>query len=129
MSSFSHFFSKNINVYAMFNDQNFNNTLTNDIVSFEQLGPDLSDETARNIHAGLCLCSKQTVTRMSSARILLSALRVKALSLHHIIYSSTKRGVFRHRNNPKYWDTLTPSHLCPEIWKRSLIYYLLMYLK
>ena len=23
----------------MFNDQNFNNTLTNDIVSFEQLGP------------------------------------------------------------------------------------------
>ena len=28
------FFSKNISVYAIFND-----TLTNDIVSFEQLGP------------------------------------------------------------------------------------------
>ena len=33
------FFSKNIIVYAIFNDQSFNDTLTNDIVSFEQLGP------------------------------------------------------------------------------------------
>ena len=33
------FFSKNISVYAICNDQNFNDTLTNDIVSFEQLGP------------------------------------------------------------------------------------------
>ena len=39
--SYSHFFSKNINVYAIFNDQSFNNTLANDIVSFEQLGPGL----------------------------------------------------------------------------------------
>ena len=31
--------SKNISVYAIINDQNFNDTLTNDIVSFEQLGP------------------------------------------------------------------------------------------
>ena len=38
--SYSHFFSKNISVYAIFNDQSFNNTLTNDIVSFEQLGPE-----------------------------------------------------------------------------------------
>ena len=35
--SYSHFFSKNISVYAIFDDQNFNDTLTNDIVSFEQL--------------------------------------------------------------------------------------------
>ena len=34
------FFSKNISVCAIFNDQNFNNTLTNDIVGFKQLGPD-----------------------------------------------------------------------------------------
>ena len=34
--SYSHFFSKNISIYAIFNDQSFN-----DIVSFEQLGPDL----------------------------------------------------------------------------------------
>ena len=30
--------SKNISVYAIFNDQSFNDTLTNNIVSFEQLG-------------------------------------------------------------------------------------------
>ena len=34
-------FSKNISIYAIFNDQSFNDTLTNDIVSFEQLGPGL----------------------------------------------------------------------------------------
>ena len=33
------FFSKNISIYAIVNDQSFKNTLTNDIVSFEQLGP------------------------------------------------------------------------------------------
>ena len=33
------FFSKNISILAIFNDQNFNDTLTNDIVSFEQLDP------------------------------------------------------------------------------------------
>ena len=37
------FFSKNISVYAIFNDQNFNNALTNDIVSFEQLGPGVQE--------------------------------------------------------------------------------------
>ena len=35
------FFSKNISVYAILNDQSFNDMLTNDIISFEQLGPDL----------------------------------------------------------------------------------------
>ena len=33
------FFSKNISVYAIFNDQSVNDTLNNNIVSFEQLGP------------------------------------------------------------------------------------------
>ena len=33
------FFSKNIGLYAIFNDQSFNDMLTNNIVSFEQLGP------------------------------------------------------------------------------------------
>ena len=32
------FFIKNISVYAVFNDQSFNDMLTNGIVSFEQLG-------------------------------------------------------------------------------------------
>ena len=33
------FFSKNIRVYAIFNDQSFNDTLTKDIVSFKELVP------------------------------------------------------------------------------------------
>ena len=37
--SCSHFFSKNISIYAIFNDQSFNDTLTKDIVSFEQRDP------------------------------------------------------------------------------------------
>ena len=42
--SYLHFFNKNISVnaiYAIFNDQSFNNMLSNDIARFEQLGPDL----------------------------------------------------------------------------------------
>ena len=35
------FFSKNISVYSIFNNQSFNNTLTNHMVSFEQMGPDI----------------------------------------------------------------------------------------
>ena len=53
MSSFcktAHIFSsKNKNVYAIFNGQSFNYTLTNDIVSFEQLGPGVWGE---NIFSG-----------------------------------------------------------------------------
>ena len=38
--NYSHFFfSKNISIYAVRNDYSFNDTLSNDIVSFEQLGP------------------------------------------------------------------------------------------
>ena len=37
--SYSHFYSKNISVNAIFNDKSVNNTLTNNIVCFEQLGP------------------------------------------------------------------------------------------
>ena len=39
VSSISHFFSKNISIFAIFYDQSFNDSLTNDIVSFEQVGP------------------------------------------------------------------------------------------
>ena len=37
----THIFSKNISIYALLNDQSLNDRLTNDIVGFEQLGPDL----------------------------------------------------------------------------------------
>ena len=41
--SYSQFFSKSISIYPVFKDQRFNDTLTNDIVSFEQPGPDFLD--------------------------------------------------------------------------------------
>ena len=37
--SYSHFFNKSISVNAKLTDQSFNDTLTKDIVSFEQMGP------------------------------------------------------------------------------------------
>ena len=40
------FSAKNISIYARFNDQSFNHRLTNDIVSFEQLGPDILNRKA-----------------------------------------------------------------------------------
>ena len=46
--SYSHFFSKNISIYAIFNDQSFNDTLTNDVISFEQLGPGLPGKVKQN---------------------------------------------------------------------------------
>ena len=58
--SYSHFFSKNISVYAIFNDQSFNDTLTNAIVSFEQLGKfSLQDKQLFEI-------SKVEITRVNS---------------------------------------------------------------
>ena len=41
--SYSHFFSKNISIYIIFNDQSFNDTLTYDIVSYEQMSPVLEN--------------------------------------------------------------------------------------
>ena len=40
--SYSHFFSKKFQHICVSLDGNFNESLTNDIVSFEQLGPDIS---------------------------------------------------------------------------------------
>ena len=39
--TFIFFFNKLISIYAIFNDQRFNDTLTNGIISFEQMGPGL----------------------------------------------------------------------------------------
>ena len=35
------FFSKNISICAIYNDQSFNDMLPKDIINFEQLGPGL----------------------------------------------------------------------------------------
>ena len=37
---FTFFFSRNISVYVISNDQSFDDPLTNDIVSFDKLGPE-----------------------------------------------------------------------------------------
>ena len=37
--SYLHLFSKNVSIYAIFDDHNFNDMISNDIASFEQLGP------------------------------------------------------------------------------------------
>ena len=37
--SYSHYLSKNISIYAIFDGQSFNDRLTNNIVSFEQMCP------------------------------------------------------------------------------------------
>ena len=59
----SHIFSaKNISVYALFNDQSFNDTLTNDIVSFDQLGPEVFGQTDLSKYAiELSLCPGSTL--------------------------------------------------------------------
>ena len=48
--SYLHFFSKNISVYAISNDQSLNDTLSNDIVSFEQVGPDIFVLNCEHVH-------------------------------------------------------------------------------
>ena len=58
--SYSHFFTKNISLYAIFNDQSFNDTLINNIVSFEQLGPDLDLTICGSLWVswnGKCICT------------------------------------------------------------------------
>ena len=57
--SYSHFFQQNISIYAILNDQSFNDMFTNDIVSFEQLGPELEKLKIANrfSHFGLHLRS------------------------------------------------------------------------
>ena len=60
--SYSHFFSKSVSTYAIFNDQSFNDRLTKDIVSFEQqalmlanmvVALDLTDSVIKRL---LCSC-------------------------------------------------------------------------
>ena len=54
------FFQKNISVYAIFDDQRFNDTLAKDIVSFEQLGPELYILYLRQLHCMWTDRQKQT---------------------------------------------------------------------
>ena len=64
--SYSHFFSKNISKYSIFNNQKFNNTFTNDMASFEQLGPDIFHISFQNIDCGYPLELPQKVPKIGS---------------------------------------------------------------
>ena len=58
------FFCKNISIYAIFKDQSFNDTLTKDIFSFEQLGPEV--QRRAHLHgANLMRTYKMTSKRFS----------------------------------------------------------------
>ena len=63
MSSFckSHFFSKNISVYAIFNDQSFNNMLTNDMLVLNNWALKNSDSIQRYIH-NICFYGKTKIS-------------------------------------------------------------------
>ena len=58
--SYSHFFQQKFNIYAILNDQSFNDTFTNDSVSFEGLGPDLY-YTAQGGQGGLTELRKRQI--------------------------------------------------------------------
>ena len=45
-----HIFSAKISINAIFNDQCFNDTLTDDILSFEQLGPGFQQALSGYLH-------------------------------------------------------------------------------
>ena len=53
--SYSHFFSKKFQHICVSLDLNFNESLTNDVVSFEQLGPDIFHISDQNIDCGYSL--------------------------------------------------------------------------
>ena len=62
MSSYSHFFSKTFQHICVSLDVNFNESLTDDIVSFEQLGPGHLGQMCID----LCLLPGVNVQRLSS---------------------------------------------------------------
>ena len=70
------FFSKNISVYAIFNGQIFNDMLTNDIVSFEQLGPDPHQPSHLSFMVvALCDCTLHYLFIVMQTKKALSRLR------------------------------------------------------
>ena len=65
MSSYSHFFSKKFQHICVSLDVNFNESLTNDIVSFEQLGPEVLGQTGLSKH---CVDSDQMAQNVVSGQ-------------------------------------------------------------
>ena len=104
-----HFFSKIISVYAIFNDQSFNDTLTNNIVSFVQLGP-VVFLFKKAPYLELCSTFNTKTTPLTSP--LLGSPKVVLIA---VVYGIWKRTVFmRHciyciySDRKSWWTSVDP---------------------
>ena len=87
MSSFSHFFSKKFQHICVSLDLNFNESLTNDIVSFEQLGP-------------ACHVKLQVTYLYSTVMPVYALSIVNIWSEQQVSLSQTVRGIFTMKGKP-----------------------------
>ena len=74
-------FSKNISIYAIFNDQSFKDTLTNDIVSLEELGISLP-VLADSIYNILIFFAEKNVSTAKATHIFFSAKKFSIFPYH-----------------------------------------------
>ena len=77
-------FSKTNSIYAVFNDQSFNDTLVNDIVSFKQLGAGFWKKKLVSLllRSFICVCQSMFTLLLGVLRTLSSA--IFTLSGHHL---------------------------------------------
>ena len=112
------FFSKNISIYAIFNDQSFNDTLK-DIISFEQLGPVVFKTMARTFEIKYSLqnISFHKNKPFWKGPIFFKSQDFRLFFLHsnyedmqgsslikQLIHSKGSFAEQHYHNNPKYWD-------------------------
>ena len=103
--SYSHFFSKKFQNICVSLDVNFNESLNNDVVSFEQLGPDIflmSQTYAVSTHQqhliGVLLMSTTNVCFHSEIRKILSRAMNQYTILKHITLQNNLFFLFLKRN-------------------------------
>ena len=124
MSSFctTHiFFSKKFQHICVSLDVNFSESITNDVVSFEQLGPAFlacttafrEEEQSRTVfrrwpEAGYCYKVKDILGKHS---------QIFSISEGNPKYfvDETKMSSDTYRNYPNYRDNVTPYHTCPNM--------------
>ena len=93
--SYSHFFSKKFQHICVSIDVNFNESLTNDVVSFEQLGPGLCPPfihsvVSKYVQADLSLCCPHMPKDMFSHSAAHAVIRKKATSFYEFFLFGLK---------------------------------------
>ena len=103
LESYLHFFSKNFQHICVLLDIHFNESLTNDIVSFEQLGPDY-----------FALCCYDMNALFAYLFFLLVALLGYVLWLWHflVIFPSLKNTWHDLLSDPPTYSVIVVLHLC-----------------